>query len=70
MSTDKPMVRDENSSSEVSEMAVLAKPANISFELDPKKADSFFAVSKKKLYEKAIARSDAHVKRANESKEK
>lgn len=55
---------------EVSEMAVLAKPVNASFELDSKKADSFFSVSKKKLFEKAIARSEAHIKNANDNKGK
>ena len=47
---------------EVSKMAVLAKPVNTTIELDPKKAESFFAVSKKNLFEKAMERAASHNK--------
>lgn len=57
---------DERSTSsiskEVSEMAVLSKPVNVSFQLDPKKSEAFLEVSKKKLFDKAMDRANAHNK--------
>lgn len=70
MNTDRPTKREDYLDKEVSEMAILAKPGNIPFELDSKKAGAFFAVSKKNLFKKAIARSEKHIKSANSSKEK
>lgn len=45
---------------EETEMAVLARPINLSFELDRDKAEEFFRSNKRGMVNKAIERAEKH----------
>lgn len=49
-------------------MAVLARPINLSFELDKDKAEAFFRSNKRGMVNKAIERAEKH-KNLSEKKE-
>lgn len=50
----------KNSEREDKTMALLAKPVNVAFELDPKKAKKFFEKADKSACQRAIDRASAH----------
>lgn len=53
---------------EENEMAVLARPINLSFELDKDKSEAFFRTNKRGMVNKAIERAEKH-KKLSEKKE-
>jgi hypothetical protein len=55
---------------EESEMAVLTKPVNVSFQLDPKKVDDFIKDTDKTALKKVTKRAEKYISASEQNKKK